>query len=143
MPNAPPRNAIQSGMPAGSDSPSRRPVITAEPSCSDRGRPSSRSVMRAPAVAAVMTSSALTPKNHADAATTGTRLPTTFHMMRGVESPALRCGDAVTMSLGAFMPAPACAARRSATLLAWKSCDSGMFDGHTYAHEPQSMQSAR
>jgi Glucosamine 6-phosphate synthetase, contains amidotransferase and phosphosugar isomerase domains len=38
--------------------------------------------------------------------------------------------------------APA-SARFSAVLLAWKSCDSGMFDGQTYAHEPQSMQSAR
>ena len=35
MPNAPPRTAIQSGMPAGSVSPSRSPVIAAEPSASD------------------------------------------------------------------------------------------------------------
>ena len=101
MPNAPPRNAIQSGKPGGSVSPSRSPVITAEPSAREPPRPSVRSTSSAPKAAATITRRALTPKNHPDAAMIGTKEPATFHMMTGVESWERTCGDAVTINLGA------------------------------------------
>jgi len=96
MANAPPVNAIQSGRPGGSVSASRRPVIIADPSPSDPPRPNRRSGMRAPATQAATISSTLGPKNHVAAITTGARLATTDHMMRGVLSAPPRWGDALT-----------------------------------------------
>jgi hypothetical protein len=81
--------------------------MTADPSRSVPPGPKARSVASAPAHDATTTSSALTPKNQPAIRMIGTRLPTTFHMMRGVESRPLRCGDAVTMSFFAsIMPLP-------------------------------------
>ncbi len=117
---APPSSAIQSGMPAGSVRPSSSPVMAAEPSRSVPPGPNARSVATAPKVAAASTSSALGPKNQVAAATTGARLITTDHMMRAVESSALRCGDGLMCSSTAVMrpsasgAAPPCRARTSA-----------------------------
>jgi hypothetical protein len=86
MPKAPPMNAIHVGMPAGSVSPRRIPVIAAEPSPNVPRFPSTRSATTAPATAAATTSSALGPKKYVAITTSGTRLPTTFHMMVGVST---------------------------------------------------------
>jgi hypothetical protein len=101
--NAAPSAVIHSGNPAGSERPSRSPVIVAEPSAIAPPFPVERSVRSATATAVAICSSALTPKNHAADSTTGTRLATTCHMMRGVESSDRMCGEAVTMSLSAVM----------------------------------------
>jgi hypothetical protein len=90
MPNAPPNAAIQRGKPAGRVSPSRSPVMAAEPSRMALRGPRRRSVTIAPATAAAITASARGPKNHTAAATTGIRVATTVHMMRTVLSGPLR-----------------------------------------------------
>ncbi len=111
MPKAPPSAAIQSGIPAGSVRPSSRPVMTADPSAREPPRPKARSVTRAPIAAAPMTSRALIPKNQVAAPITGTNVPTTFHMMTGVESCDRTCGDAVMTRPGwrdALMSPPPC-----------------------------------
>ena len=80
-------------------------MIIAEPSASESRRsPNSRSVSRQPATAASSTSSALRPKNQTDAPITGTRLSTTDHMMRAVDSAERTWGAAVILTVGSFMP---------------------------------------
>jgi hypothetical protein len=98
MPIAPPMNAIHIGRPAGSVRPSRIPVIAADPSPIEPLCPRARSASTAPATAALTTRSALGPKKYVAAATSGARLPTTFHMMTGVLTVPRTCGDAAMTS---------------------------------------------
>ncbi len=103
MPNTPPRKAIHSGNPAGRHRPSSRPVIIAEPSASESRRPpNSRSVTRQPATLASSTSMALGPKKRIEAPITGSRLSTTDHMMRVVDSAERTCGAAVILTTPFF-----------------------------------------
>ena len=113
MANAAPSAVIHSGNPAGSERPSRSPVIVAEPSAITPPFPVERSMMSETTTAVAICNNALMPKNHAADRTTGMRLATTCHMMRGVESSDRMCGEAVTMSrLSVTRPPPARAGAR-------------------------------
>ena len=80
--------------------------MAAEPSRSEPPGPNRRSVATQPTVDAPITRSALGPKYQTAASTTGTRLPTTDHMIRGVLSGPLMWGAAVSSKRGVSITRP-------------------------------------